>query len=355
MLLATACAEDGPVGPSSEDAVASMDKGKKGGLPGVAQIPVASVTVTPDAASLTVGQTQQLAAVVPGVSGHELTGQEIAWITSDATKATVSSAGLVTAVDAGSATITASAGGKDAIATITVVAPPAIALAANTISFSATAGQANPAAQTVEVTNSGGGTLSELEGTVTYREGQTAGWLKAALNSTTAPATLTLESNIASLQPGTYNAVVAIRSALTGINPQGINVTPIVASASDATAPTLTGFTFTPTSVDVSTGSASVEVTFAAADTGSGLNYLSVNFSPVGANGQSRSCQAYTPVSGTKAAGTWKCTVTIPQYSASGEWRVSSVYLADNVGNYSSIAEMQLQAAGYQTKLQVGN
>lgn len=61
------------------------------------------VTVTPATASIAVGATRQLTGAVQPSDATDRTG---AWTTSDATKATVSSTGLVTGVAAGSATIT---------------------------------------------------------------------------------------------------------------------------------------------------------------------------------------------------------------------------------------------------------
>lgn len=66
-------------------------------------VPATSVTVTPATASLAVGATRQLTGTVLPNDATDKTGT---WTTSDATKATVSSTGLVTAVAAGSATIT---------------------------------------------------------------------------------------------------------------------------------------------------------------------------------------------------------------------------------------------------------
>jgi uncharacterized protein YjdB len=86
--------------------------------------PVASVTVSPATSTLGVGSTQQLTATLRDASGNVLTGQAIAWSTSDATRATVSQTGLVTAVAVGSATITATSGGKAGTAAITVAVIP---------------------------------------------------------------------------------------------------------------------------------------------------------------------------------------------------------------------------------------
>ncbi|WP_058972646.1 Ig-like domain-containing protein [Type-D symbiont of Plautia stali] len=66
-------------------------------------IPATGVTVAPATASLAVGATRQLTGAVQPTDATDRTGT---WTTSDATKATVSNTGLVTAVAAGSATIT---------------------------------------------------------------------------------------------------------------------------------------------------------------------------------------------------------------------------------------------------------
>lgn len=66
-------------------------------------VPATGVTVTPATTSLAVGATRQLTGTVLPADATDKSGT---WTTSDATKATVSSTGLVTGVAAGTATIT---------------------------------------------------------------------------------------------------------------------------------------------------------------------------------------------------------------------------------------------------------
>jgi hypothetical protein len=96
--------------------------------------------------------------------------------------------------------------------TFVVAQAPAINLNPTTINFSATQGGASPLAQTVSVTNSGGGTLNGLSTSITYGVG--SGWLAAGLNTTTAPATLTLTPALGSLTAGTYTATVTVSSTV---------------------------------------------------------------------------------------------------------------------------------------------
>ncbi len=82
--------------------------------------PVARVDVAPTAPSLTVGGTVQLSATVRDRNNQELPDRPVSWSSDRAAIATVSSAGLVTARDVGTAIITAASGGKQATATVTV-------------------------------------------------------------------------------------------------------------------------------------------------------------------------------------------------------------------------------------------
>src|SRR3989449_6855251 len=90
----------------------------------VIQVRVASVTVSPATPSLAVGRTLQLAATPTDSAGNPLSGRVVTWATSATSVATVSAAGLVTGVAAGTATITATSEGKSGTATITVSTSP---------------------------------------------------------------------------------------------------------------------------------------------------------------------------------------------------------------------------------------
>lgn len=85
----------------------------------VTTIPVSSVAVSPTSASLYAGNTQQLSTTI---SPANATNKNVTWSSSNTAIATVNSAGLITAVAAGTATITATTqdGNKTASATITV-------------------------------------------------------------------------------------------------------------------------------------------------------------------------------------------------------------------------------------------
>ena len=87
----------------------------------VSVAPVATVAVTPVAPILLVGQKLSLSAALQDSTAASVSGcYPVTWASSDTTVAKVSSAGLVTAVAAGNATVTAVSGGQSANTTVTV-------------------------------------------------------------------------------------------------------------------------------------------------------------------------------------------------------------------------------------------
>ena len=86
-------------------------------------VPVATVSVTPASTNILIAARQQLTATTRDGNGNTVTGRLVTWSSADATKATVTPAGLVTAVAAGLTTITATSEGKLGAATITVLMP----------------------------------------------------------------------------------------------------------------------------------------------------------------------------------------------------------------------------------------
>jgi len=90
----------------------------------VMAVPVATVTVAPATADLVVGGTAQLSATAKDAAGNILSGRVVTWSSTATGVATVSASGLVTAVGAGSATITATSEGKSGSSAVTVIMVP---------------------------------------------------------------------------------------------------------------------------------------------------------------------------------------------------------------------------------------
>jgi hypothetical protein len=165
-----------------------------------------------------------------------LTMPPVLWHSLDPGKATINALGVVHGVAVGQTWVFATSAASSAIydsALVVVSTTPVgvIALAPGSATFSATVGAANPAAQTVAVTNSGVGALGGLAaGTITYGASEPTGWLTATLDHATAPATLTLQPATGSLAAGTYHASVPVTSASASNSPQTVAVTFTVAA-----------------------------------------------------------------------------------------------------------------------------
>jgi uncharacterized protein YjdB len=111
--------------------------------------PVASVSVTLGSGSLNPGQTTQATATMRDASNNVLGDRTVSWSSSNTSVATVSAAGVVTAVAVGSAQITATSEGVSGNAGASVVAPPPVAVA--TVSVSLVSSSLN-AGQTTQAT-----------------------------------------------------------------------------------------------------------------------------------------------------------------------------------------------------------
>ena len=90
----------------------------------VTAIPVATVTISPLQASLREGGTIQLRATVQDSAGTTVTDRPLEWVSSDLSKATVSSTGLVSARAPGNVFISATTEGRSGQHALTITAIP---------------------------------------------------------------------------------------------------------------------------------------------------------------------------------------------------------------------------------------
>ncbi len=105
--------------------VTAESEGKSWTVPVTVQpVPVASVTLEGAPKALEVGGTASLRAVPKDQKGNALSGRETSWSSSAPKVVAVTPAGVVTAVAAGDATISATVEGKKAELRLTVAAPP---------------------------------------------------------------------------------------------------------------------------------------------------------------------------------------------------------------------------------------
>jgi len=119
----------------------------------VTQVPVASVTVTPNPASVTVQGTVALTATTRDAQGTVLTGRTVTWSSANPQIATVNGSGVVTGTGVGSVTVTATSEGRQGSATVNVspvavssvtIAPSAASVrVGGSVTLTATARDAN--------------------------------------------------------------------------------------------------------------------------------------------------------------------------------------------------------------------
>jgi hypothetical protein len=125
----------------------------------------------------------------------------------------------------------------------------------------------------------------------------------------------------------------------------------VYAQLSDTTPPTLVSFSFSPTSVDVTAGPQSVTFTLGVTDDLSGVASAYIKLmSPSGK--QSLEETAYSFFANPLNV-TLQTTISIPQFSESGVWKVESISLFDLVGNRATLSTTFLATMGFPTDLMV--
>jgi hypothetical protein len=99
-----------------------------------------------------------------------------------------------------------------------VPSPPTLSVSPASLSFSGTAGGASPAAKTLTIGNSGGGTLD-------WTASESASWLSVAPSSGTNSGTVTITPSITGLTAGTYTTAITVAAAGASGSPKTIPVT----------------------------------------------------------------------------------------------------------------------------------
>ncbi len=187
----------------------------------VSDAPVASVQVSPGTKQLTVGSSSQFSATALDASGGVVTGRPVTWSTSDAAVATVSTSGLVSALAPGNVQLTATIGGVDGTATVTVAA-------VSVASVSVTPGSASLVV---------GGTV-QLAATARDASGNVLSGRAVAWSSAT-PAVATIDANglVTAVSPGTSDMTATVDGVtatatitVTSVAVASVSVTPGSAS-----------------------------------------------------------------------------------------------------------------------------
>lgn len=267
----------------------------------VAVIPVAKVVVSPGSAALDVGQSAALTAATTDANGNTLTGRTITWSSANTSIATVTSAGLVKAIGAGTTTISATAEGKTGTAQIAVTAPPTPVSSVTVSPSNTTLAIGTTVTLSATTKASNGSVLSGR--TVTWASSNTnvatvssSGVVTAvAAGNATITATSEGKSGTASIHvtaPVTAASVTVSPGAVTLTNNRGKTLT---ASVTDASGHAITGHTITWSSSDSSlvtvTAASATTATIAAAK--HGFSFITITATCDGVSGTSLVTLAY--------------------------------------------------------------
>ncbi|HEX7239867.1 MAG TPA: Ig-like domain-containing protein, partial [Longimicrobiaceae bacterium] len=151
---------------------------------------------------------------------------------------------------------------------------------------------------------------------------------------------------------GVVTGVAAGTATITATSEGKSGTATVTVTPADTTAPTVSGFSRTPSTVDVSDGPATVTFTLTLADAGSGVDSATVSLrSPSGEI--SRTCASGAPATGTRASGTFTCTVELAKKTEAGTWTIVRVEARDRTGNVRQMATAAMQAAGFPTTVTV--
>src|SRR5450432_748604 len=239
---------------------------------GVVVAPIAALSITPSASTITAGGSVQLSAHATDASGNTLTGRSVAWASSNNSVATVTTTGFVEGVHVGTSTITGTAEGKSATASITVNAGAASTLAITPGSVGLAAGNIQQLSTTIK--DASGNVLSGLP--VSWSSSNTSvgtvsssGVVTASHAGTT---TITASTTGASGSASLIVSAGAISSV--SVSPSAVSLVAgdrqqLAATVKDGSGNTITGQTIAWSSSDPSVGAVSSGGMVTAGQTGS--------------------------------------------------------------------------------------
>ena len=261
----------------------------------VIPVPVASVTVAPAAPSIIIGSTQQLTAATLDASNGPLSGRTVTWNTSDATKATVTSAGLVTGVAVGTATITATSEGKAGSATVTILPIPVATVIVSPAASSVLVGSTQQlTVSTVDASNNAltGRVVVWSSSDTTRAKVSVTGLVTAvAVGSATVTATSEGKSGAASV------TILPIPVATITVAPSTANISVGATQAFTATTKDVGGNTLTGRTITWSSSNAAVaSVSVAGAVTGIAAGTATVTAASEGKTGSAAVTVVFVPV-----------------------------------------------------------
>jgi hypothetical protein len=138
--------------------------------------------------------------------------------------------------------------------TVTAALVPTIGLTPSSLTFSATQGGANPSAQTVNIGNTGTGTLS-------WNASSAVAWLSVSPASGTGPGSLAVTANVTGLSAGTYTTSITVAGTGATNTPQLIPVSFTVSAAASTLTVGSSSLSFTATQGGANPAAQSLSIT----------------------------------------------------------------------------------------------
>jgi len=200
---------------------------------------IASITLTPQTASVTVGATQRFTAAVKDQRGNPMTGIALTFASSNATIASIDKNGVATGIAAGTSQIAVSAEGISSSALFTVTPQPSFTLSAEPATVTVAQGQSVQSTIVVDPANGFAGRVS------LFASGLPSGISASFSPISTTEAALTLSASNSAVVSTTTVGIMGSSGSLTAETGLSVTVAP---------APSIL------TKISVSPASASIQV-----------------------------------------------------------------------------------------------
>ena len=198
---------------------------------------VVRLLISHDSLNLRIGDTIALSGMALDASGAVRVGAELSWGVDRPDILQIDPAGFAVGLMAGVATVSARYQNLAAEARVFVAPGPILVLSGDSSAFSVKAGGANPAEDTLQITNGGGFSVTGLTvDSIGYADSTVTGWLMAAIDSGSAPTNLRLTPMTTGLTaPGTYGASVTVSSTSADSSPRVVRASLAVTPGDPAT------------------------------------------------------------------------------------------------------------------------
>jgi len=317
------------------------------------------VKLTPLAPSLQVGGTLHLEHSLYTVAGSPAVDAPVVWTTADAAVVTVDSAGVLTGVGEGMATVTANSGARSGSVRVVVTAgtPPPTIVSFTLTPADVTANGADTVWAEVHVRSAVG--TWQVPVVIARRplgsfEQCFAGWVSGTSQDAIYRCPMVIADGAShGLWTGSVEATnpelrwVSVPELVAAGYPAQVSVH---SPDEDLTPPVLTGATFSPTTARAGVDSVTLEVSYT--DAGVGARQGGLGFFSSAAPNVIIGCSTTYRVTGTPGAGTFRCTFLVPAGTAPGTWEAFGQLIDANTNiGYTSAAE--IQAVGGPTELTV--